>query len=101
MFPASGADPAPQHAHGRTYGAETARGRLRTIGPVLSPIFAHKTGGFGVQVWLQIVLAHQGGWDEILLVLTPIALLAGLLWLANRRANAEVRRRAATEPEDD
>ncbi len=48
-----------------------------------------------------VVLAHQGGWDEILLVLTPIALFAGLLWLANRRANAEVRRRAATEPEED
>ena len=32
------------------------------------------------------VLAHQGGWDEILMVLTPIALFAGLLWLANSRA---------------
>ena len=41
------------------------------------------------------LLAHQGGWDEILLVLTPISLFAGLLWLANRRANAELRRRAA------
>jgi hypothetical protein len=41
------------------------------------------------------VLAHQGGWDEILLVLTPIALFAGLLWLANSRANRELRRRRA------
>lgn len=31
------------------------------------------------------VLAHQGGWDEILLVLGPIALVGGLLWLAKRR----------------
>lgn len=33
------------------------------------------------------VLAHQGGWDEILLVVGPIAILGGLLWLANRRAD--------------
>lgn len=33
-----------------------------------------------------VILAHQGGWDEMLLVATPIALLAGVLWLANRRA---------------
>ena len=32
------------------------------------------------------VLAHQGGWDEMLMVLVPIALFAGLLALANRRA---------------
>lgn len=32
------------------------------------------------------VLAHQGGWDEILLVLLPIGLFAFLLWVANRRA---------------
>lgn len=31
------------------------------------------------------VLAHQGGWDEILLVIGPMALVAGLLWLAKRR----------------
>jgi hypothetical protein len=32
------------------------------------------------------VLAHQGGWDEILLLVGPMALVAGLLWLAKRRA---------------
>ena len=30
-------------------------------------------------------LAHQGGWDEILLVAGPIAVIVGLLWLAKRR----------------
>jgi len=30
--------------------------------------------------------AHQGGWDEILLVAGPVAVIAGLLWLADRRA---------------
>ena len=31
------------------------------------------------------VLAHQGGWDEMLLVAGPIVVVAGLLWLARRR----------------
>ena len=35
------------------------------------------------------VLGHQGGWDEILFVLVPIALFAGLLALANKRAARE------------
>ncbi|HEX7134561.1 MAG TPA: hypothetical protein VF228_18450 [Iamia sp.] len=47
------------------------------------------------------VLAHQGGWDEILLVLTPIALFAGLLWLANTRANRELQRRKADAERDE
>ena len=32
------------------------------------------------------MLAHQGGWDEILLVLAPVALFAFLPFVANRRA---------------
>ena len=32
------------------------------------------------------VLAHQGGWDEILFVMVPIALFALLLYVANRLA---------------
>jgi hypothetical protein len=35
---------------------------------------------------LPAVLAHQGGWDEMLFVLVPISIFAGLLALANRRA---------------
>lgn len=31
------------------------------------------------------MLAHQGGWDEILLVLGPILVIVGLLRLAKRR----------------
>ena len=31
------------------------------------------------------LLAHQGGWDEILLVVGPIVVVAGLLVLARRR----------------
>jgi hypothetical protein len=33
------------------------------------------------------VLAHQGGWDEILLVLAPVLVFAGLLRVASRRAD--------------
>ena len=33
-----------------------------------------------------LVLAHQGGWDELLFVLVPISVFAGLLALANKRA---------------
>jgi hypothetical protein len=39
-------------------------------------------GAAGIPVAL---LAHQGGWDEILLVVGPMAVIAGLLWLAKRR----------------
>ncbi len=34
------------------------------------------------------VIAHQGGWDEILLVLGPIAVIVGLLLLARKRVDA-------------
>ena len=32
------------------------------------------------------VLAHQGGWDETLLVAGPLLLFAGIVWNAERRA---------------
>jgi hypothetical protein len=44
-----------------------------------------------------VVFAHQGGWDEILMVAAPVALFAGLLWMANRRADAEVSQRDVVE----
>lgn len=34
------------------------------------------------------IVAHQGGWDETLFILVPVAIFAGLLALANRRATA-------------
>jgi hypothetical protein len=33
------------------------------------------------------LLAHQGGWDEILLVIAPMVVVAGLLWIAKRRVD--------------
>lgn len=44
------------------------------------------------------VLAHQGGWDEILFVAVPIAIFAGLLAVANRRASRIEEHRNAGEP---
>ncbi|MEJ7584134.1 MAG: hypothetical protein WKF43_08595 [Acidimicrobiales bacterium] len=44
-------------------------------------LIAHTTAGLGM-------LAHQGGWDEIGLVVLPIVIFAALLWMANRRANS-------------
>lgn len=44
-----------------------------------------------------LVLAHQGGWDEMLLVLLPIGLFAALLAVANRRADRN--RGGADQPE--
>lgn len=43
------------------------------------------------------MLAHQGGWDEVLFVLVPVSLFAGLLWLANKRAIAMEDSREADE----
>ena len=39
---------------------------------------------------MTVVLAHQGGWDEILLVLAPMVVFALLLWVAKRRADREL-----------
>jgi len=35
-----------------------------------------------------VILAHQGGWDEILLVAGPILVIVALLTLAKRRVEA-------------
>lgn len=37
------------------------------------------------------MIAHQGGWDEILLVLGPILVIAGLLRLAKHRVDRHAR----------
>jgi hypothetical protein len=44
----------------------------------------------------QSVLAHQGGWDELLFVAGPIVLIIGLLAVANKRAKAVQREREAS-----
>jgi len=44
-------------------------------------------------------LAHQGGWDEILMVAGPLLVFAAALMLANKRANAKLAEQAATSDE--
>lgn len=50
---------------------------------------------------ISVLLGHQGGWDEALLVLVPIGLFVGLLALANRRARALQAKRRADRIEHD
>lgn len=35
----------------------------------------------------ELLLAHQGGWDEALMVVVPVAVFGGLLYVANKRAS--------------
>jgi len=47
------------------------------------------------------IFGHQGGWDEVLLVVGPLATIAVLLWVANRRVAAKLAEQAAEDqPED-
>jgi hypothetical protein len=48
--------------------------------------------------WL---IAHQGGWDELLFVLVPISLFGGLLAIANRRASTMQAERDAVDVDPD
>jgi hypothetical protein len=48
-----------------------------------------------------MVLAHQGGWDEMLFVALPVGLFAVLLFIANRKAQSQLdaeERQEDTEP---
>lgn len=44
------------------------------------------------------MLAHQGGWDEMLLVAVPILVMVLLLRMANRRASRDGRNEDAGDP---
>ena len=47
-----------------------------------------------------MVFAHQGGWDELLLVALPVALFAALLFVANRKAQSQLEAEEAEEAQD-
>ncbi len=55
-------------------------------GSTLAPVFA------------ATLLAHQGGWDEILLVAGPLVVFGGLLAVARRRALALADRSTEENP---
>jgi mannose/fructose/N-acetylgalactosamine-specific phosphotransferase system component IIC len=44
----------------------------------------------GVIGTIRALLAHQGGWDEILMVAGPIAIIVGLLAVVRRRLGSGV-----------
>ncbi|HKA04472.1 MAG TPA: hypothetical protein VKD67_09085 [Acidimicrobiales bacterium] len=46
-----------------------------------------------------MVLAHQGGWDEMLMVLGPILVIVLLLRLAKKRADRAAAPSDSEEPE--
>jgi hypothetical protein len=46
---------------------------------------------------MPVVLAHQGGWDEMLMVAVPILAIAGLLRLAKRRVSARQDAQASSD----
>lgn len=47
-----------------------------------------RSGGVPVRTW-GVPYAHQGGWDEVLFVVGPLAVFGFLLWRAARRADDE------------
>ncbi|MDA2960793.1 MAG: hypothetical protein O3A61_00585 [Actinomycetota bacterium] len=51
-----------------------------------------------IQENISAVLAHQGGWDELLLIAVPIAVVIGLLAIVKRRVErAAIAANAAPE----
>jgi hypothetical protein len=46
-----------------------------------------------------MVFAHQGGWDEMLFVAIPIGLFALLLYVANKKAQAQLEADHPDQPE--
>jgi hypothetical protein len=46
-----------------------------------------------------VLLAHQGGWDELLFVLVPIAIFGSLLAVANKRATRIEEQRNRDRPD--
>ncbi len=50
---------------------------------------------------MPVVLAHQGGWDEMLMVAVPILAIVGLLRLAKRRVESRQAEDQQTSEADD
>ena len=59
-----------------------------------SPVVGH------IMTDAQALFAHQGGWDEMLMVAVPVAAFAALLYGANRRASHLGDRDDRTSPGD-
>lgn len=53
----------------------------------------------GRPLHLAAILAHQGGWDEILLVAGPIVLIVGVLAVVKRRVDANLHDGGPSSPD--
>jgi sugar phosphate permease len=49
---------------------------------------------------IRALVAHQGGWDEILMVAGPIAIIVGLLAVVRRRLGANSDPASATKRDE-
>jgi hypothetical protein len=56
-------------------------------------------GPYCLSVTNALVLAHQGGWDEMLFVALPIGLFGLLLYIANKKAQAQLEAEEQAESE--
>ena len=49
-----------------------------------------------------LILAHQGGWDELLLVVAPLLVIAALLVITNKRVSDKLQETQRAEvPQQD
>lgn len=59
------------------------------------------TGSTRLASGFAVVLAHQGGWDEILLVAGPIAVIVGGIALVKRRLERRLAEQSRSADETD
>jgi hypothetical protein len=83
-----------------TFTLRTNLTEVNRHGPICVPAARLLRSGSDVCDAGPVIVAHQGGWDELLFVLLPIVLFAGLLAVANRRASREQADRDRDDPSD-
>lgn len=49
---------------------------------------------------MEAFFAHQGGWDELLMFLLPIALVVATWFVLERRRNSRTEQNEPTEPNE-
>ena len=75
---------------------------MGVVFPTRSPADSVRPAGRGrMGTMPAVILAHQGGWDELLMVAVPIMVVAVLLMVANRRARTALGEQAAPPADDD
>ena len=75
-------------------GSRGVRARSPTVGPPIRTVPAYDRLVASPPTVAAVIVAHQGGWDEILLVAGPIVIVIGLLALVKRGVEEAARRAA-------